>query len=54
MDLFKHAVVTGMIMPGAHPTIRRAMIDVEGCVHYARWVLLQLSIEADLTRGCFM
>lgn len=44
--------VTHMCLPGSHPIIRYSITDVHN-LHYARYMLLQLSIEADITRGCF-
>ena len=44
--------ITYFCLPGSHPLIRRATIDT-ACLHYAKWLLLQLSLESDITMGCF-
>lgn len=43
---------TWFCMPGCHPLIRHASCTLNS-LHYAKWLLLQLSIEADITMGCY-
>lgn len=52
MDFIVLTGCTYFCLPSAPPSIRVFTFDVH-CLHYAKWLLLQLSIEADITRGCF-